>query len=111
MLETRPITSTRLLPYVCPFGTSEGPIDCQMDGPGMGGAPNALARRARTRGFRRLARAVAALTMVAAKDFAAGCVRRARRAWGAPNAGARTAALVSPNLGLAARGTATVATT
>src|SRR5262245_24898354 len=84
MLETRPITSIRLLPYVCPFGTSEGPIDCQVDGPGAGGTANALARAFPALVVcRRPPSAVAALTIVAAKDLEAGCVRLSRRAVGA----------------------------
>src|SRR5262249_22926384 len=92
--------------------TREGPIDCQIAAVGTGGAARALVLTRRARVFRRRRpSAVAALTMVAAKDLARAGVRLTRLALRAPTTGAFKAARVNPNFGLAARGTATVATT
>src|SRR5437868_5403190 len=89
---------------------SEGPIDCQTDGTGAGTVTAARIRaRDRRRAGWRLLSLVAALTMAAARDFAAG----ARRVAGRIRVGAfaRNARLVRPNFGRAAFGTATAATT
>src|SRR5215470_12105920 len=106
---TRPITSTSLLPYVCPLGMSDGPMACQ--GGGAVGAATLALRRVVRALRRRIVSAVAALASAAAKDFAAGAALRGRPALAPLTGFARKAFFVSPNFGRGAFGGAIFATT
>src|SRR5206468_11185387 len=88
-----------------------GPIGRPLGAAGAGGAPKALGLPLRTRVFGRcLVSVAAALMIVVARGFAAARVCLERLLPRARSSRACMAALVSPNRGLAALGTATVAT-